>query len=72
MKISNTERAILETIKKKFLRTISTKPYNTITKIESAIMSIEMYNRNCVWRSIEYIFFFIYGPFNFEVRKVFG
>lgn len=61
MKISNTERAILDTIRRKYIRTISTKPVNTITKIESAIMTIEMYNRNCVWRSMEYVFFFIYS-----------
>lgn len=61
MKINNAERAILDTIRKRYLRTIDTKPVNTITIIESAIMTIEMYNRNFVWRSIEYVFLFLYS-----------
>lgn len=56
MKINNSERLILENISKKYLQSIQRKPVDTITKIEFAIMAIEMYNRNCIWRFIEYLF----------------
>lgn len=61
MKINNSERLILDKLKIRYQRTISNRPANSITKIESAIMTIEMYNRNCVWRFIEYVFLFLYS-----------
>ena len=63
MKINNQERIILDKITKKYLKIISNKSITNITRIESAIMAIEMYNRNCVWRFFEYLFLFISSIF---------
>ena len=69
MKISNRERRILYTLRKKYLKILDSKPVNCITIIETAIMVIEMYNRNCIWRLIEYIFLFIYSIKYLFTRK---
>lgn len=61
MTLNNRERKILYKIRKNYLINIHSKNKNSITKIESAIMAIEMFNRNCIWRTAEYMFLFIYS-----------
>lgn len=70
MKINNSEREILETIRKRYSKTIGFKSNNSIKKIESAIMTIEMYNRNCIWRIIEYFVLFLYSVKYLFTKKI--
>jgi len=70
MKINNKEKEILLSIKKNYIKLLRNKPYNTFTKIESAIIAIETYNRNVIWRTFEYIAFLIYSINYFFNRKL--
>ena len=70
MKINNKEREILVLIKKKYLKILRNKTINNFTKIEAAIIAIETYNRNVIWRTFEYILFFIYSIEYFFSRKL--
>lgn len=70
MKINNKEREILTSIKKKYLKILCNKPHNNFTKIEAAILAIETYNRNVIWRTFEYIIFLFYSINYFFSKKL--
>lgn len=70
MKLNNREKKILYIIRKKYLTNIHFKDKNSITKIESAIMAIEMFNRNCIWRTAEYMLLFIYSIKYLFTKKI--